>query len=46
MDYFVDENGEQKPLVRGSASYETGGTLDQWEQQNLYRKIQPLLLQL
>ena len=38
MDYFVDENGEQKPLVRGSASYETGGTLDQWEQQKFVQE--------
>lgn len=35
---FEDENGNKKPLVRASSTYETGGTLDQWEEQEFIRQ--------
>lgn len=36
--FFEDENGNKKPLVRASSSYETGGTLDQWEEQKFVQE--------
>ena len=35
---FEDENGNKKPLVRASSTYETGGTLDQWEETQFVRE--------
>ena len=35
---FEDENGNKKPLVRASSTYETGGTLDQWEETKFVRE--------
>ena len=36
--FFEDENGNQKPLVRAKSTYETGGTLDQWEEQKFVQE--------
>ena len=38
QDYFEDANGNKKPLVKASSMYETGGTLDQWEQQRFVQE--------
>ena len=38
QDYFEDNDGNKKPLVKASSSYETGGTLDQWEQQKFVQE--------
>ena len=38
QDYFEDVNGNKKSLVKASSTYETGGTLDQWEEQKFVQE--------